>query len=108
MLTALGPGSIERDAYALRILNVLLTVAVVGLAWGLGRELFPDRPFLALAPAAFVTFLPQYSALAGSVTNDKPVELPRRGSRGSSSARPAGDPTFGTWRSRRASSRSDS
>ncbi len=79
VLTALGPGSIERDAYALRILNVLLTVAVVGLAWGLGRELFPGRPFLALAPAAFVTFLPQYSALAGSVTNDKPVELAATG-----------------------------
>ena len=58
---------------------MLLTVAVVGLAWGLGRELFPDRPFLALAPAAFVTFLPQYSALAGSVTNDKPVELAATG-----------------------------
>ena len=75
VLRALGPGSIERDAYALRILNVFLTVAVVGLACGLGHELFPDRPFLALAPAAFVTFLPQYSALAGSLTNDKPAEL---------------------------------
>lgn len=79
VLRALGPGSIERDAYALRVVDVLLTVAVVGLACGLGRELFPDRPFLALAPAAFVTFLPQYSALAGSVTNDKPVELAATG-----------------------------
>lgn len=75
ILRALGPGSIERDLYALRIVDVLLSVVVVALACGLGRALFPGRPLLALAPAAFVTFLPQYSALAGSVTNDKPVEV---------------------------------
>jgi hypothetical protein len=79
ILRTLGPGSIERDLYALRILDVLLSVVVVALAGGLGRELFPGRPLLALAPAAFVTFLPQYSALAGSVTNDRPVEIAATG-----------------------------
>ena len=68
-------GSLDGDAYALRLMNVVFALGVVAIAYRVGGELFPDRPVLAIAPAAFIAGLPQYAALSASVTNDKLVDL---------------------------------
>lgn len=75
LLRTLRLGSIDQEAYALRVLSVLLSLVVVALAFQVGRELLPDRPLLAVAIAAFVTFLPQYTALSAAIGNDKLAEL---------------------------------
>lgn len=67
--------SVEAEAYALRVLAVLLSLGVVAIAAGVGRELFPERPALALAVPAVVVFLPQYTALSAAIGNDKLAEL---------------------------------
>jgi Dolichyl-phosphate-mannose-protein mannosyltransferase len=71
----LRPGNLEGDAYALRLVNVVLALGVVAITYRVGGELFPERPVLAIAPAAFIAGLPQYAALSASVTNDKLIDL---------------------------------
>lgn len=68
-------GSLDGDAYALRLMNVVFALGVVAIAYRVGGELFPERPVLAIAPAAFIAGLPQYAALSASITNDKLVDL---------------------------------
>lgn len=75
LLRTLRLDSIDQEAYALRVLSVLLSLVVVALAFQVGRELLPDRPLLAVAIAAFVTLLPQYTALSAAIGNDKLAEL---------------------------------
>jgi hypothetical protein len=67
--------AMDAEAYLLRALGVILSLAVVGLAWGVGRALLPGRPALAAAPALVVTLLPQYSSLSAAVTNDRLVDV---------------------------------
>jgi hypothetical protein len=45
--------------YWVRFLNVLLGAATVWLAYVVARNLFPDRPFLKIAPPALLAFIPQ-------------------------------------------------
>lgn len=60
---------------ALRLASAVLGAGVVVLAFGLGRLLFPGRPWLALTPAVLVALLPQHVALLASVNNDALAEL---------------------------------
>jgi hypothetical protein len=75
VLRALSLASIDAEAYVLRALSIAVSLAIVALAYGIVRELLPDRPALALAAAGFITFVPQYTSLSGAITNDKLVEL---------------------------------
>lgn len=59
----------------LRLFSVLIGAGVVWLAYRVGRQLFPARPYLALATAVFVAFLPQHIAILASVNNDSLAEL---------------------------------
>ncbi len=60
---------------ALRLTSVLIGAGVVLLAYLIGRQMFPDREWLALAGAAFVAFLPQHVAMLAAINNDSLAEL---------------------------------
>lgn len=55
---------------ALRLASVLIGLVIVISAFGIGRELYPAQPQIALGAAAFVAFQPQHVALLASVNND--------------------------------------
>jgi len=59
----------------LRLFSVLLGAGIVLLAYAVARRIFPDRPAVALAAAAFVAFLPQHLATVSQVGNDVLAEL---------------------------------
>jgi 4-amino-4-deoxy-L-arabinose transferase-like glycosyltransferase len=55
---------------ALRITSVLIGTIIVLCAFGIGAAMFPTRPEIGLATAAFVAFQPQHLAILSSVNND--------------------------------------
>ncbi len=59
-----------RALAVLRGLGLLLGLATVLCTHALARELWPDRPRVALAAAAVVALNPQFVALSAGVTND--------------------------------------
>lgn len=70
----------EREAYPwsgaalamhlVRFLSVLMGFGTVALTFWLGRLLFPARPALALAAAAFTAFNPMFLFISGVINND--------------------------------------
>ncbi len=60
---------------ALRLVALPFQLATVWVAWKAGRELFPNRPELAPALAAFVAFLPTQAQLGGAISNDAPTHF---------------------------------
>ncbi|MFN2285030.1 MAG: glycosyltransferase family 39 protein [Anaerolineae bacterium] len=56
-----------------RIFSVLLGTWAVYLTWALVRELFPERPRLALVTAAIHAYTPMYLFVSASVNNDNLV-----------------------------------
>ncbi|MBU0702342.1 MAG: DUF2142 domain-containing protein [Chloroflexi bacterium] len=59
----------------LRLLSVLLGAALLVVAFGAVRAIFPARPELALMAAALVAFIPQHVAMTAGVENDALAEL---------------------------------
>jgi len=70
---AIGPG---REYIAVRLFGILLGLLAICFTYLLAREFCPARPWLALASAGFVAFLPMHLALSASVTNDIAAEIP--------------------------------
>lgn len=60
---------------AMRLFSVLIGVGVVLAAYLTVRTAFPAQPYLALATAAFVAFLPQHVAMLAGVDNDSLTEF---------------------------------
>ncbi|MHB8625001.1 MAG: DUF2142 domain-containing protein [Aggregatilineales bacterium] len=60
---------------AMRLFSALIGVGVILVAYAVIRTLFPAHPYLALATAAFVAFLPQHIAMLAGVENDSLAEL---------------------------------
>lgn len=71
VVCALSGGSL----LALRLVAIPFHLATIGVAWRAGKDLFPQRPELPLALAAFVAFLPTQAQLAGAVSNDAPAHF---------------------------------
>jgi 4-amino-4-deoxy-L-arabinose transferase-like glycosyltransferase len=61
--------------YVVRWMTVLIGVGVVWLTYQIGREVFPDKPVLALGGTALIAFNPQFLYLSGAVNNDVPAAL---------------------------------
>jgi 4-amino-4-deoxy-L-arabinose transferase-like glycosyltransferase len=59
----------------LRLLSVLFGAALLVVAFGTVRAIFPARPELALMVAAFIAFIPQHVAMTAGVENDALAEL---------------------------------
>jgi hypothetical protein len=55
---------------ALRLVALPFQLATVWVAWKAGQDLFPKRPELAPALAAFVALLPTQAQLGGAISND--------------------------------------
>lgn len=61
---------VETQLYLARLGSVLFYLVVVAAAYGLTAGLFPRRPGLAVAVAAFVALLPPFTDLMSAVNND--------------------------------------
>lgn len=59
----------------LRLFSVVLGLLLLTVVHRLMRDLFPDRPFLALAATALIALLPQHAAMTAAVNNDVLAEL---------------------------------
>jgi len=68
---ALGGGAL----LPLRLLSVALGAALLVVAFEAVRAVFPARPAVALAAAAFIAFIPQHAAMTAGVNNDTLAEL---------------------------------
>ncbi|NLX11560.1 MAG: phospholipid carrier-dependent glycosyltransferase [Chloroflexi bacterium] len=53
-----------------RFLSILMGLGTVYLTYRLGRELFPDRPTIALGAAAFTAFNPMFLFISAVINND--------------------------------------
>ncbi|WP_395093806.1 glycosyltransferase family 39 protein [Armatimonas sp.] len=71
VFAATGGGSL----LALRLVALPFQLATLWVAWKAGKELFPQRPELAPALAAFVAFLPTQAQLGGAISNDAPTHF---------------------------------
>ncbi len=60
---------------ALRLFSAFIGLGVVLSAYGVGRAMYPERPWIALGAAAFVAFLPQHVAVLAAVNNDALAEV---------------------------------
>src|SRR5260221_8397356 len=60
---------------AMRLLSVVFGAGIIVVAWAIVNTVFPAQPWLALASAAFVAFLPQHVAMMAGVENDSLGEL---------------------------------
>ena len=65
----------EGALFPLRLLSVVLGLFLLTVVHRLVRDLFPDRPFLALAAVVLIAFLPQHVAMTAAVNNDILAEL---------------------------------
>ena len=72
-LLAGGGGDVALQA--VRFVSILFGIALLYLTFGLGRVLAPDRPWVAVAAAGVVAFLPMHLALVASVGNDVLTEV---------------------------------
>ncbi|HBY92562.1 MAG TPA: hypothetical protein DEP84_01145, partial [Chloroflexi bacterium] len=53
-----------------RLLSAVLGLVAVVATAGIARRTFPEQPWVAVAAAAFVAFLPQFAFLSGACNND--------------------------------------
>lgn len=53
-----------------RFFSIVLGLGTVYITYLIGREIFPERPIVALTAAAWVAFLPMFLFISGSVNND--------------------------------------
>jgi len=60
---------------AVRIFSLLLALPLLYLTFALARTLAPDRPWLAVATAGIVAFLPMHIYLSACVSNDGLTEV---------------------------------
>lgn len=67
--------NIRDEMYAVRGLSILLGTVVIGLSFLLAHELFVQTPFLLIGVPLLITFVPQFSAMNGSINNDKFAEI---------------------------------
>ena len=59
--------------WAMRLMSALLAAIAAACAFGIVRELVPDRPELAVAGGILVAFEPMFAFMGGSVNNDMGV-----------------------------------
>jgi 4-amino-4-deoxy-L-arabinose transferase-like glycosyltransferase len=58
------------SVFAVRMVSALLQLLTIWVTYRTCRDLFPNRPMVALGAAAFVTFLPTQAQLSAAIGND--------------------------------------
>ena len=72
---SLSASSPEVAAQTVRFVTILIGLAVLYLTFALGRALLPDQPWVAVAAAAVVAFLPAHLSVVSTVGNDALAEV---------------------------------
>jgi hypothetical protein len=54
----------------LRLFSVFISLGVVLSTYGVGRAMYPERPWIGLGAAALVAFVPQHVTMMAAVNND--------------------------------------
>ena len=75
ILNLLSLDQIRDEIYLMRGISILCGVIVIGLSFLVAREIFPDDPFLMIGVPVFLTFLPQFTAMSGAISDDKFAEV---------------------------------
>jgi hypothetical protein len=75
VLKLLALENVRDEIYVLRGLSILCGVFIVFCAFLVVRELVPDNEFLIIGVPTLITFIPQFSAMNGAITNDKFAEV---------------------------------
>jgi len=75
ILKILSLENMRDEVYVMRGVSILCGTLVVFLSFLVAREIFPENRFLILGVPVFITFVPQFSAMNGSINNDKLVEI---------------------------------
>ncbi len=60
----------QAPVYGVRLLNVVISLAVILMAYRLARRIFPARPAVATTAAALTGFLPTFAGNSSSANND--------------------------------------
>ena len=74
-LNILSLENIRDEVYVVRGLSILCGLLIVVFAVLVMQEIFPDKLSLSVGVPAFMTFIPQFSAMNGVITNDKFAEV---------------------------------
>jgi len=72
LLAGGGAGQAERGV---RFFTLLIAIALVYLTFALARALAPEKPWVAVASAGVVAFLPMHLSVVSSVSNDALTEI---------------------------------
>lgn len=64
----------DGDLEIMRFFSAVLGLGVIIGVWLIGQTLFPDKPWLGVAGAAFVAFIPQHVAMLAGLNNDALAE----------------------------------
>ncbi|MBD3305986.1 hypothetical protein GF339_06350 [candidate division KSB3 bacterium] len=75
MLRVFALDDMRAEVYGLRAFSLLCGTLVVLLSWLAVRELFPHDRFMLLGVPLLIIFIPQFSAMNGSINNDKLAEV---------------------------------
>lgn len=75
VLHVLSLENIRDEIYLIRGISVILGMIVVCLSFLATREIFPNDSFMLVGVPVLITFIPQFSAMNGSINNDKLVEV---------------------------------
>lgn len=75
LLNVLELKNIRNEIYLLRRISVLCGGIVVFFSILVARQLFPGNGFLLVGVPTFIAFIPQFSAMNGSINNDKFAEI---------------------------------
>ena len=61
---------LKRQVDALRLLSTIFGVLTIVASWRIVRSLLPGEPYLALATASFIAFVPMHVNMSAAVDND--------------------------------------
>lgn len=75
ILQILSFENIRDEIYVIRGFSIILGALVVLLSFLTARELFPNNLFIVIGVPVLIAFIPQFSAMNGSINNDKLAEF---------------------------------
>ena len=75
ILRILSLENVRDEIYAVRAFSLLCGTLVVLFSFFVTREVFPENLFMVIGVPLFIALIPQFSAMNGSINNDKLAEV---------------------------------